>query len=309
MRTGEHLQVLGEDVVARLARQLPTDLCLPDPEAMDEFRSRMAELLGDVARVLADRIGSAGAGLSFLVGDGLEALTNDQLTALLLGLSALLGRPMVQNSDEELVVSVLDQRPADVETARGYRTNGRMLMHTDPTDVAGLLCLRQSATGGANVYASATAVHDMLTDQDPLTLHEYYRMWGWDLRGMQRPGADPMVATPVFSSYDGELSCRYGSLMLREGARGTGGLSVGSTAALDLFEQVAQRPELTLRYTLRRGESVWINNYRVLHGREAFEDRADAHQVRHLLRTWVWLHERPSLAPCFTAFSAAIDRG
>lgn len=262
---------------------------------------------------MLERLGPAGIGLAILVGDGLDALTDGQLTALLLGLSALLGRPMAQNSEDEIIVSVRDERPADVQTARGYRSNARMVMHTDPTDVAGLLCLRQGAAGGASLFVNAATIHDVLARQvaalPAASLAEYYRLWSWDLRGMQRPGADPLVTTPIFSTHRGALSCRYGSLMLREGARATDGLSAEAAAALDLFEEVAQRPELGLRYTLRRGESVWINNYRVLHGREAFEDRAGTAQVRHLLRTWVWLHEQPPLARDFTAFSAAIDRG
>lgn len=62
-------------------------------------------------------------------------------------------------------------------------------MHTDPTDVAGLLCLQQSAHGGANLYVSAATVHDTLSEQEPRMLPEYYRIWGWDLHGLQRPGA------------------------------------------------------------------------------------------------------------------------
>jgi hypothetical protein len=274
----------------------------------DSWHGSDLERTGQHRHVLG-KLGPAGPGLAFLVGDGLEALADGQLTALLFGLSTLLGRPTAQNAEGELVVSVRDERPADIETARGYLTNGRMLMHTDPTDVAALLCLQQSTSGGANTYVSAAAVHDELAGQEPLLLPEYYRLWSWDLRGLQRPGADQVVTTPIFASHRGRLSCRYGSLMLRAGARGTGTLTPAAAAALDLFEQVAQRPELALRYALRRGESVWINNYRVLHAREEFEDGGGTDGARHLLRSWIWLHERPPLPPTFTAFSTAIDRG
>ena len=72
---------------------------------------------------------------------------------------------------------------------------------------------------------------------------------------------------------------------------------------------VARRPELTLRHRLRRGESVWIDNYRVLHAREAFEDQQDTGVARRLIRIWLWLHEGIPLPTGFAAFSAAIDRG
>lgn len=189
LRSGEHLLTLDTEVVTRLARQLPTDFVLPGAAAMSEFRAEVAPFLSDVAAGLLDRVGDCGPGIALVHGHGLDALTDSQLTALLFGLSALLGRPATQNAEGERVVSVLDQRPADAERARGYRTNGRMRMHTDPTDVAGLLCLQQSAHGGANLYVSAATVHDTLSEQEPRMLPEYYRIWGWDLHGLQRPGA------------------------------------------------------------------------------------------------------------------------
>jgi hypothetical protein len=308
-RSGEHLIRLSEAEVARLAEELPSDFRVSDLDGYDELRSRVAKPLGQAVATLLDRLGPAGPGLGVVTGNGLEDLDDGQLTALVFGLSVLLGRPMAQNAEDELIVSVHDQKPADLRTARGYTSNDKMLMHTDPTDVAGLLCLRQSAVGGAGLFIDAATIHEELERLAPDTIPEYHRPWTWDLRGMQRPGADRLVPTPIFSTHRGLLSCRYGSLMVREGARATGGLTDEAAAVLDRFEEIAQRPELCLRYALSRGESVWLNNYRVLHGRERFEDRAERNQVRHLLRTWVWLHDRPPLADDFTAFAAAMDRG
>ncbi|ORT50883.1 hypothetical protein KBI5_12525 [Frankia sp. KB5] len=201
-------------------------------------------------------------------------------------------------------MSVVDEHPSEAENARGYVTNDRMLMHTDPTDVAALLCLRQGAHGGSGIYASAETILNALTEKAPTIVPEYFRLWPWDLRGIQRPGAAQIVLTPIFGIQHGELICRYGSSMLRQGAmRRAGHRLAGDRMILDIFDEVAQRPELSLRYTLRRGESVWLNNYRVLHGRESFEDEAASGMVRHLLRTWIWLHTRPAIPPEFLAFS------
>lgn len=214
---------------------------------------------------------------------------------------------MAQSSDDELVVTVRDTRPANVATARGYLSNGPMLMHTDPTDVAALLCLQASPLGGASLFSSADAVRDVLAADAPADLHRYYAPWTWDLRGMQAPGTSPHVPTPIFGQRAGRNSCRFGSLMLREGARAAGSFTDGAAAALDRFEAVADRPSLRLRHVLRRGESVWMDNYRVLHGREEFHDRSGADRARSLLRVWLWRHERPELAPGFEAFAEAMD--
>jgi alpha-ketoglutarate-dependent taurine dioxygenase len=91
-------------------------------------------------------------------------------------------------------------------------------------------------------------------------------------------------------------------VLLRQGAARAGSqLTAEQIAALDRFEEVARRPELQLTYRLNRGESMWLNNYTVLHAREAFADQADGDQVRHLLRTWIWQHESPPLARCFAS--------
>ncbi len=307
LRTGAHLCRLDARRLSRLARELPADLQLRDPTDLDDIRAQAIAPLGDVADAVLERLGADGPGLVVLTGDGIEQLSDGQLGALLVGVSALIGRPMAQNSDDELVVMVRDTRPADVGTARGYLSNGPMLMHTDPTDVAALLCLQASPAGGASLFSSAEAVRDVLATDAPTEMDRYHAQWTWDLRGMQAPEATPYVPTPIFGEQAGRISCRFGSLMLREGGRAAGSLTSDAAAALDRFEAVAGRQSLTLRHVLRRGESVWMDNYRVLHGREEFHDRPDAGRERRLLRVWLWRHERPGLAPGFDPFAEAMD--
>ncbi|MBF6299070.1 TauD/TfdA family dioxygenase [Nocardia amamiensis] len=268
-----------------------------------------SDAVGVVVDLLEERLGPGGSGLAVVTGDGLSDLTDVQLRLFLLTAATQLGRLSAQNSDGEIIVSVRDERPVDVATARGYQSNGPMLMHTDPTDIAGLLCLRPGSAGGANSFASAAAVLDVITEEAPELVSEYFRLWNWDLRGTQRPGAPHLIQTPIFSLYRGHLSCRYGSLMLREGMRlAAGGLNDRQSSALDLFEDVAQRAAVTFDHTLQRGESVWIDNYRVLHSRTSFTDNPTQDKSRHLLRTWIWRQEhRSCLAPSFRAFAEAID--
>lgn len=256
-------------------------------------------MLGPLA-VRIDRRVSDGYGLAIVTDEGLAEFAGGRLRYLLYGLSLVLGRPMAQNPAGGWVVSVLDESPADAQ-ARGYRTNKALLMHTDAADVAGLLCPQQGASGG-NAFVNAETVHDVLVEEVLELMHEYYRQWEWDVRGQQRPGARPTLSSPVFSYYAGRLRCRYVSVLLRQGAARSGGvLSEEQVAALDRFEETARRPELQLTYRLTRGESMWLNNYTILHAREAFADEATSGQVRHLLRTWIWRHDGPALAPSFAS--------
>lgn len=312
-RSGAHLVFVEPDDLGRLAAEFPNHVEHSHREGSAErARDSAKGLLGDLAKQILDRT-QGGPGLAIVTGAGLEQLSDAELRAMLYGISLELGRPRAQNPQGDRIVSVRDEQPAD-STARGSRTNHGLRMHTDPADVAGLLCLSQGIAGGANVFASAEAVHDVLAYEAPALLHEYYRLWDWDLAGQQREGARPTLTSPIFSYYRGHLSCRYASRLLRAAPARIGTkLTDRQVEALDRFEDVAQRPALQLTHSLRRGESMWLNNYAVLHGREGFTDGTGSGEVRHLLRTWLWLHEGPALAPSFahpercTEFSHPVD--
>jgi alpha-ketoglutarate-dependent taurine dioxygenase len=298
---GGYLVNVPPDQVDGLAKELPMQFEAPRDEAgADMHRPLATKLLAPLAEQINNRV-TQGCGLAIVTGARLADLTDGQLRYLLYGISLVLGRPMAQNPAGERVVSVQDEHSADTQ-ARGYRTNKALLMHTDAADIAGLLCLQQGSSGGGNTFASAETVHDVLVDEVPELLHEYYRLWEWDVRGQQRPGTSPTLTSSVFSYYAGHLRCRYASVLLRQGATRAGShLTATQIAALDRFEEVARRPELQLDHRLSRGESMWLNNYTILHAREAFADGTDAGQARHLLRTWIWQHESPPLAGCFAS--------
>ena len=66
--------------------------------------------------------------------------------------------------------------------------------------------------------------------------------------------------------------------------------------ALDLFDALANDPELHFGMQLQPGDMQFINNYHVLHGRTSYEDDRAAGKIRHLKRLWLEtevLAERP----------------
>src|SRR5439155_17371598 len=103
---------------------------------------------------------------------------------------------------------------------------------------------------------------------------------------------------PVFSERGGRISCRYLRAFVelaeqRHGRR----LSDGERRALDLFDQIAARPELQLRLRLEPGDLLLVNNYSVLHARTAFDDAPDDASKRLLLRLWIQIPGFRPLAP------------
>jgi alpha-ketoglutarate-dependent taurine dioxygenase len=63
-------------------------------------------------------------------------------------------------------------------------------------------------------------------------------------------------------------------------------LSEEESEALEWFKALLDRPDMRITATMQPGEAVFINNYEVLHGREAFED-AGGPEGRLLLRLWL----------------------
>ena len=56
---------------------------------------------------------------------------------------------------------------------------------------------------------------------------------------------------------------------------------------IDLYEAIANDPELYLDMELRPGDIQLISNHTILHARTAYEDDPD--NRRHLLRLWLSL--------------------
>lgn len=68
--------------------------------------------------------------------------------------------------------------------------------------------------------------------------------------------------------------CRFKSMSV---------LSSKQLEALDTLESIAQKHQLVL--SMQPGDLTFINNYGLLHSREAFED--DSAHTRHLVRMWL----------------------
>jgi len=299
-----HICLLDESWVAQLSQLLPRRFLVPtNVEAEADFlastRDALSWLASDIARAT-----QSCRGLAILTGPNIQDLSDGQLCATVYSISLLLGRPVSQNSAGEKLVLVANQQGSSSKRARGYQTDEGMLLHSDPSDLASLLCLSPSDSGGDSLFASASTIHDAIADTDPGLLPTYYRPWNWNVQNLEVPGIGGPLQSPIFSVCGGELSCRYGSSMLRNGFDDAGHPLAGADLeALDLFEEIARRPDVVLRYRLRRGESVWMNNYKLLHGRDPFVDDARGRQVRRFMRVWVQRHDRPRVAPNFAAFS------
>lgn len=240
--------------------------------------------IGHIRNLVTEAL-DAQSGLAILTGDGMSDLSDNVLAGFHLSIAKAIGKPVGQNGANETLVEVRASCTPGTLSSRGFQDSDSMLLHSDAADVSGLMCLSQASAGGTSLFASAIDIHDILSREAPRLLPLYFRHWYWNVGVLGFPGVESPIKLPIFSVHRGQLSCRYSPSLLREGAIAAGEpLSTAQISALDLFEEVALRDGVVARYRLTRGESVWMNNQTLLHGRDAFSDSAD--QTRRMLRAW-----------------------
>jgi hypothetical protein len=275
---------------------------LPIASARAESAELTPAMMDGIARAVESKLDRPG--LAIVPGDGLRELSDPALSAWFQALTRLLGVPVAQNRAGETLVEIADQRSEGGKPVRGYQTNESMLLHTDASDVAALLCLSPAERGGTSLFAGARQLHDAIAAARPDLMKQYFSAWRWNLVNLGLTGSNAELTSPIFSFHSDELSCRYGSHFLRSAASEARPLTHLQVEALDAFEGASRHEDILLRYKMRRGDSVWMNNCKVLHGREAFEDEGATR--RRYLRCWIRRKRQPNVVAGFGDFDAAI---
>ncbi|WP_375790681.1 TauD/TfdA family dioxygenase [Bradyrhizobium sp. vgs-9] len=277
-------------------------VCEFDDAAVDSAPSGTSSAAMDaLAAAIEARL--AVPGLAIVPGNKLQELSDRDLSAWFKGLACLLGTLVPQNLAGETLVEIAAQA-GDAKSLRGYQTSESMLLHSDASDVAALLCLSPAEQGGINLFVQARTVHDEIAAIRPELVGEYFEPWRWNVLNLGLTGSNAELISPIFSVHAGKLSCRYGSYFLRSAGNEAHPLTPLQLEALDVFEAVTRRQDLLLRYRLRRGDSVWMNNYTLLHGREAFQDAGAT--PRRYQRCWIRSRTPPNVGASFAVFDATI---
>jgi len=236
-------------------------------------------------------------GTGFLLVRGLpvERYCEADIDIIYYGIGLNLGLPVRQNPNGDLLGRVMNVGDVRKKETRVYETNAYLPYHTDPSDVVGLLCLRKAKTGGLSSLVSAASVYNEIVENHPEFLALYYRPMYYAHLGEDLPGR-----SPIFSFFNGKLSCRYLRQYIELGHDIMKlPLSSVEIEALDLFDSIIHENNLRLDMMLEPGDLQFANNYAVLHSRTAFEDFDDTEQHRKLLRLWLKMPNARKLAPDF----------
>ncbi|MDZ7674577.1 MAG: TauD/TfdA family dioxygenase [Acidimicrobiales bacterium] len=201
-----------------------------------------------------------------------------------------LGRPGAQNSDGDLLGHVADLGDdANHPASRLYRTNKHIRFHCDAADVVGLLCLRTAPEGGASRLVSSVAVFDQLVVEHPDLVGRLFEPLKLDSR--LEDGVEPRYSEIPPCAFDGEklrtfMHCDYfGSVDRHEGVE----LTDTERQVLDVWEEIAERPEMHLDMDLVPGDFQLASNHTIVHARTGYVDADDPADRRHLLRLWLSL--------------------
>jgi alpha-ketoglutarate-dependent taurine dioxygenase len=231
-------------------------------------------------------------GRGFLLVRGLPVERwGDERSALVYwALGQHLGEPGAQNPQGELLGHVIDTgEDAANPFVRRYRTAGDIAYHCDLADAVGLLCLRGAQRGGASRIVSSVSVYNELLRCRRDLVDRLYESFCLDTRDEQGEGRLPYVPVVPCQFAGGVLRTFYHSDYFRSAVRHAEvpPFSEREQTLLDLYEEIANSPDLYLDMQFEPGDIQLISNHVTLHSRTAYEDAPQAR--RHLLRLWLSL--------------------
>lgn len=232
-----------------------------------------------------------GRGFVLLRGLPVERWSKRQRAAAYYGIGTHLGNARSQNAKGHLLGHVRDLG-RDVRrdpTARIYQTRERQTFHTDSCDLVGLLCLATARRGGASALVSSMTIYNEMYRRRPDLLATLFEPIATDRRGEVPKGKGPWFAIPVFNYHAGYLSVIYARRYIDSAARFDDAPPLTDTQreALDLFDSLAEDPDIGMTMEFRPGDIQLVHNHTILHDRTSYEDWQEPERKRHLLRLWL----------------------
>lgn len=254
--------------------------------------------LADISKELEN-----GRGFVIIRGLPFSKYGDDDIARIFRGIGTHLGYPISQNAKGDLLghVRAIEGLQYMDKNVRGYQTSAELFFHNDNCDIVGLLCFRKAKSGGVSRLASAMTLYNEVLLKHPEFLDVLCKGFHYDLRGEQLPGVSPLTPhrIPVYSYYEGRLSCRYVYTAIVTAARKAGlTFTDQETAAMEFLNLTAQREDIRLEMTLEPGDMQFCNNHMVLHSRTAYQEWPEPERKRHMLRLWL-NHGHRKLAPEF----------
>lgn len=226
-----------------------------------------------------------GRGVVLLHGLPVDGLGDAAAERLAVDVARRIGDVVPQGSNGELVRHVRDiGADPNAPTSKSYMHKEKLSFHADPTDVVGLLCLRQAKSGGRSAVLNTVAVHDEIVRTHPELADLLYQPWWHDARD------GTCQQRPLYTRDErGRLSAAWGLDYLRSAQRGTDvpAFTPAQSALVDLLDALTNDPRFAYTMDLRKGDLQLLNNHVTMHNRTAYVDHPEPERRRHLIRVWL----------------------
>ena len=253
----------------------------------------LATLIDQWARDLA-----FGRGFVLIHGFPIEHLSEEEVQLAYVGLGVHLGVPVGQNSNADLITHIRDDRMEQTGRIRRlYRTRDRQDFHSDAADIIGLLCMHEAKLGGESKIVSSPAVYAEMMRLRPDLVDELRAPLQWDRQDDHKEGQQPWFTLAPIFEHNGEPRIFYVGWYIRNAQRHADvpRLTERQLEAMELLESITNDPAFHLEMSFQPGDIQLLNNGRILHAREAYDDWEDLDKRRHLLRLWLAAHTFTSL--------------
>jgi hypothetical protein len=232
-----------------------------------------------------------GRGFALIRGLPVDRWSMRESAAVYYGIGTHFGSARSQNGKGHVLGHVRDlgRDAVNDQNARIYQTSERQTFHTDSCDVVALLCLKTARSGGASALVSSMTIYNEMYKRRPDLLRLLFEPFATDRRGEVPAGKKPYFEIPVYNFHAGYLSAIYTRRYIDSARRFSDvpEFTAEQSEALDLFDQLANDPEINLQMDFQPGDMQLVHNHTLLHDRTAFEDWEDPEMKRHLLRLWL----------------------
>lgn len=257
-------------------------------------------LEAELARIREELL--RGRGFVLMRGLSVEGRSMQQIAMAFWGVGTHLGEAISQNARGHLLGHVKDigHDPHNPEH-RLYATRARHRFHTDSCDVVGLFCVRPAKEGGLSSISSSATIHSEMRRQRPDLAKLLSRPIYIDRKGEIPEGKLPYYRMPVFNHHAGCITTYYARDFFDGAQRheGVPPVSRAQTEAMDLFEYLAERPDIRLDMELQPGDMQFVHNHQIVHSRTGYEDHREPERKRHLLRLWLSASDGRELPPAY----------
>jgi len=205
----------------------------------------------------------------------------------------MIGRPVAQKWNGEMIYDVTDKGIAWGYGVRGSHTSVELVFHTDNAfakcvpDYVGLLCKQPAKTGGISRFCSFYTVHERVQQASSSALERLYQPMFFDRQKEHAATEAPVTWAPWFCWKSDRLQARANSMLVRKGYDVAGqDMDRELEDALALVDDICADPTIWFEAPLSRGQVQYLNNHEIGHYRSEFIDFDEPERKRHLVRLW-----------------------